>query len=92
MRERKARRTDPATSHEAARRAKQKTPTQKEQIVASLTAAAVFRFPKTAEEISESTGIRLNSVSTRMSELVGDGRVRVCGTSKGRLLYTVVGA
>lgn len=42
---------------------------------------------KTADEISSETGMPLNSISTRMSELVTGGWVKVCGERGGKSAY-----
>jgi len=42
---------------------------------------------KTAAELSSETGMPLNSISTRMSELITGGWVSVCGERNGKSSY-----
>jgi hypothetical protein len=67
----KARSTDPSTSKEAALRNKPRAGTQRAKLLGAIVAAGPRGM--TAEEASRDTGIRLNSASTRMSELIRGG-------------------
>lgn len=64
----KARSMDPSTSKTAALRAKPRAGSQRQLLYRAVAAAGPRGM--TAEEAAKATGIRLNSASTRMSELV----------------------
>jgi hypothetical protein len=72
----KARKSDPGTSRSAAARAFPRQGTQKARIVIALAHAG---RPLTAEEISIVTGEKYVSVSTRVTECVRAGWLRVAG-------------
>jgi len=69
----KARSTDPPTSKTAALRNKPRAGTQRDRLLSAV--ASTARHGMTAEEAALRTGIRLNSASTRMSELLRGGHV-----------------
>jgi hypothetical protein len=82
----RARTTDPATSHAAAEDTRVTRENQRGRIVAACARwiadvntirAAAGRTLPTAEQLTEYTGIPLNSVSTRLSELCDAGYLRV---------------
>lgn len=80
----KSRTGDPSTSKKAADKNKLRRGAQYERIT-----AFVANAPRgvTASDISEGTGIRLNSASTRLPELERGGWVEVAGERNGRSTY-----
>lgn len=86
----KARRTDPSTSHQAAAANLPRRDTQQRRIVEYLVKEKrrmdeLFRG-RTAEHLHFALDLRLNSVSTRLSELEG-AWVQVVGEENGKSLY-----
>lgn len=81
----KVRRTDPETSRRAWAHIKNKVGTQRWRI---LCAFDLFTDHGdnglTQDELTEITGVRLNSVSTRVSELIREGYLRVDGERNGQ--------
>lgn len=77
----KARRSDPMPSHRAALDNAPRRESQRHRII-ELMATMWVGKAWLAEEISDQTGIPLNSVSTRMSELVNGGWVGDAGPKR----------
>jgi hypothetical protein len=75
----KTRKADQAHVRETALRNAPRRGSQRDLIVRQLWRSAV---PRTAEQLADSTGIPLNSVSTRMSELLVGGWVEERGTAR----------
>lgn len=75
----RARVTDPAPSHEAARKAVAFAGTHEEKILAYL--AKVFPGSATAEQIAHGTGLTFVQVDRRRAGLVASGRVVIVGTA-----------
>jgi hypothetical protein len=68
----RARKTDPATSHEAARRAELFATSHAERIVCALR----MRGPSTAHELEPHTRLNYVQIDRRMHELVKAGRIK----------------
>jgi hypothetical protein len=77
----KARASDPATSHKAALDNAPRRSSQRGRILETLVTVQVGKA-WLAEEISDQTGLPLNSVSTRMSELVAGEWVSGAGPKR----------
>jgi hypothetical protein len=76
----KARTTDPNTSKAAALANKPRAGSQRARLLQVVIDKGAIGA--TAEEAAKATGIRLNSASTRMSELVRGGHIREGGTRR----------
>jgi hypothetical protein len=68
----RARKTDPTTSHEAARRAELFATSHAERIVCALR----MRGPSTAHELEPHTRLNYVQIDRRMHELVKAGRIK----------------
>jgi hypothetical protein len=84
----KHRKTDPAASRKADL---QNLPVRDSQRWKVLRYLSSLTSGKTASEIAEGTGIPLNSISTRMSELVQGGWAEVRGERHGKSVYVPAG-
>lgn len=80
--ERRARATDPITSHMAAERAGQFAGPHKERILWAL--AGALDDGMTAAEIAAASGLTVVQVARRMPELLSDQEVYVVETEDGR--------
>jgi DNA-binding MarR family transcriptional regulator len=80
-----ARRTDPATSHEAAA----EISTRVTDLELKVLAALVLRGPSTTHELAEYIGLSLVTVSPRMAPLELRGMVKRAGRAERRTLWDV---
>lgn len=80
-----ARRTDPATSHEAAASVSMRVTDLELKVLAAL----VLRGPSTSHQLAEYMGESLVTVSPRMAPLEARGLVKRAGRTERRTLWDV---
>lgn len=79
----RARRTDPQTSHDAAKRAERFAPSHKSRILAAMLTQPGYAGSWTPAELSAVTGLTVVQIDRRLPELQREGLIETIGEIVG---------